>query len=85
MRRNRAVDLVAKSRERPASAPACVHSAAARKSKGAVAITLSQLGPGGWWIILATVMLFPDWCFQIFGRLLWAVNTSGNRKLGYAS
>jgi len=70
---------------RPASAPACVHSAAARKSKGAVAITLSQLGPGGWWIILATVMLFPDWCFQIFGRLLWAVNTSGNRKLGYAS
>jgi len=30
-------------------------------------------------------MLFPDWCFQIFGRLLWATNSSGNRKLGYAS
>ena len=66
-------------------APACVHRGAAARCKSAIEITLSQLGAGGWWIILATVMLFPDWLFRWFGLMIWAVNKDGSRKLGYAS
>ena len=52
---------------------------------GCLAHRLAQLGLGGWWLILATVMLLPDWLFRWFGQRIWAVNKDGSRKLGYAS
>ena len=70
---------------RRADAPECVHRGAGRACKSAIEITLAQLGLGGYWIILAIVMLFPDRLFRWFGQRIWAVNKNGSRNLGYAS
>ena len=70
---------------RRADAPKCVVDGARASAKGAIAVTLSQLGPGGWYWVLWLLSWLPDWCFRIAGQLFWAQNSPGARMLGYAA
>ena len=64
---------------------ACVHAGAAVPAKGAIAVTLSQLGPGGWRSVIWLLSWLPDLLFRLAGQLFWAKNSPGARILGYAA
>ena len=70
---------------RRADAPTCVHAGAAVPAKGAIAVTLSQLGPGGWRSVIWLLSWLPDLLFRLAGQLFWAKNSPGARILGYAA
>ena len=56
---------------RPGTAPACVHEGAALHAKGAVDVTLGQLGVGGNMFVLYMTNQLPDFLFKLLGRFAW--------------